>query len=121
MKIYYLKLKVFGKVNVMVTYSETNEVVSMVNETYSSSNTEEKDSNGGTRKISESDTKKEIIKDNNNMPVTQKIVLPKIEGAIVTASGANDINVKSKIIQAVCAVTGLPNYRIQVFEMENVM
>ena len=62
-------------------------------------------------------TKKEIVKDGNNIPITQKIKMPKIEGAIVTAIGAKDINIKKEIIQAVCAVTGLATYRVQVFQM----
>ena len=43
--------------------------------------------------------------------------MPKIEGAVITAEGAGNINVKTNIIQAVSAATGLSTYRIQVFEM----
>ena len=50
-------------------------------------------------------------------PITQKIVQPKIEGAIITAEGASDATVKTNIIQAVGAVTGLATHKIQVFEM----
>ncbi len=114
------KISGVGKVDVLVTYSETSEVVAMYNETYTSSNTEETDTNGGVRKIEETDTNKEIIfeeKDGEQTPITQKIVMPKIEGAIVTAEGAGNVNVKTNIIQAVSAATGLSAYRIQVFEM----
>lgn len=52
------------------------------------------------------------------MPVTQKIVNPKIEGAIITAVGAENGTVKNNIVQAVEAVTGLPTHKIQVFEMK---
>ena len=115
------KIAGVGKVDVLVTYSETSEVVAMYNETYTSSNTEETDTNGGTRKIEEVDTNKEIIfedKDGKQTPITQKVVMPKIEGAIVTAEGAGNVNIKTNIIQAVSAATGLATYRIQVFEME---
>lgn len=50
--------------------------------------------------------------------ITQSIVSPKIEGAIITAEGGNNTNTKANIIQAVEAVTGLPTHKIQVFEME---
>ena len=40
----------------------------------------------------------------------------KIEGAIITAQGASDINVKTAIIQAVEAATGLATHKIQVFQ-----
>ena len=45
--------------------------------------------------------------------------MPKVEGAIVIAEGAGDAMVRTNIIQAVSAVTGLPAHRIQVFEMAN--
>jgi len=85
------KMSGVGKVDVLITYSETSEVVAMYNEKYTSSSTEETDTNGGTRKIEEADTNKEIIfeeKGGEKVPITQKVVLPKMEGAIVTAEGA---------------------------------
>ena len=47
------------------------------------------------------------------------MVNPKIEGAIITAKGANNAEVKNNIIQAVEAVTGLATHKIQVFEMSS--
>lgn len=115
------KISGVGKVEVLVTYSETSEVIAMYNEKQTASNTEETDTNGGVRKIEETDTNKEIIYEEKNgqkTPITQKVVMPKIEGAIITAEGAGNVNVKTNIIQAVSAATGLSTYRIQVFEME---
>ena len=114
------KMAGVGKVQVLVTYSETSEVVAMYNEKNTSNNTEETDTNGGTRRISQTDTDKEIIYEEKNgekVPITQKVIMPKIEGAVITAEGAGNINVKTNIIQAVSAATGLSTYRIQVFEM----
>lgn len=111
------KMSGVGKVDVLVTYSETSEIVAMYNEKYTSSQTEEQDSNGGVRKIEETDNSKEIIKDAENAPITQKVIMPKVEGVIVTAEGAGNIDVKTNIIQAVSAATGISTYRIQVFEM----
>lgn len=42
---------------------------------------------------------------------------PIIEGAIITAQGADNALVKESIIQAVEAATGLTSHKIQVFEM----
>ena len=109
-----------GKVKVLITYSETSEVVAMYNETYVSSSTEETDTNGGVRKIEQIDNNKEIIyeeKDGEKTPITQKVVMPKIEGAIITAEGAGNAHIKTNIIEAVSAATGLATYKIQVFEM----
>ena len=46
----------------------------------------------------------------------EKIIMPKVEGAIITAEGAANANIKMNIINAVEAVTGLTVDKIQVFE-----
>ena len=92
----------------------------MYNESSKVSNTEESDTSGGTRKIQETDSQKDIIYKEENgekTPITQKVVQPKIEGSIITAKGANNADTKANIIQAVEAVTGLATHKIQVFEM----
>ena len=43
--------------------------------------------------------------------------MPVIEGAIITAQGAKDANIKTSIVSAVEAITGLAVHKIQVFEM----
>lgn len=114
------KIEGVGEVKVMINYSESSEIIPMYNENTKTSNTEEADTSGGTRTIQEEDTQKEIIYEENNdskTPITQKVVEPKIEGAIVTAKGANNADVKSRVVQAVEAVTGLATHKIQVFEM----
>lgn len=110
-----------GEVKVCVYYSESSEVIAMYNENSKVSNTEETDTSGGTRKIQETDSQKDIIYKEENgekIPITQKVIQPKIEGAIITAKGANNANTKTNIIQAVEAVTGLATHKIQVFEMQ---
>ena len=114
------KIQGVGSVEVFINYSESSEVIAMYNENSKVSTTEESDTSGGTRKIQETDTQKDIIYeevDGEKTPITQKIVQPKIEGAIITAKGASNINTKTNIIQAVEAVTGLATHKIQVFEM----
>ena len=115
------KIEGVGKVSVLITYSQTSEVIAMYNENTKESSTEESDTDGGARKINEKDNSKEVIyKDQNGekVPVTQKIILPKIEGAIITAEGARNASIKSNIIQAVEAATGLATHKIQVFALQ---
>ena len=50
--------------------------------------------------------------------ITQNIIKPIAEGAIITAEGASNVEIKTNIIQAVEAVTGLATHKIQVFEMK---
>ena len=115
------KIQGVGDVNVFINYSESSEVVAMYNENSKSSTTEETDASGGVRKVQETDSQKDIIYQENEgvkTPMTKKVVEPKIEGAIITAKGANNIDIKTNIIQAVEAVTGLATHKIQVFEMQ---
>ena len=114
------KINGVGEVSVFINYSESSEVVAMYNQNSKISSTEETDTSGGIRKIEETDIQKDIVYQENNgekTPITQKIIQPKIEGAIITARGAGDVNVKANIIQAVEAVTVLATHKIQVFEM----
>lgn len=114
------KIEGVGDVKVFVNYSESSQIIAMYNEDSKVSNIEENDTSGGTRKTQETDTKKDIVYKEENgekTPITQKVIQPKIEGAIITAKGANNVNVKTSIIQAVEAVTGLAVHKIQVFEM----
>ena len=114
------KIKGVGDVQVFINYSESNEIVPMYNENSTTSSTEETDTSGGTRKIQETDSQKEIIyqeADGQKVPITQKVIQPQIQGAIITAKGASDATIKTSIIQAVEAVTGLATHKIQVFEM----
>ena len=104
-------VKGIGKVKVMSTYSQTNEVIPMYDE----------DSSSSTRTVNENSSKKDIIykeEDGVKTPITQSVVKPKIEGAIIVAEGASDATVKTNIVQAVEAVTGVATYKIQVLEMK---
>lgn len=112
-------IKGVGEVNVFINYSESNQVVAMYDETTTTSSTEETDSAGGKRDTTSTETQKAVVYSDENgtkNPVTEKIIMPTIEGAIITATGANDTNVKTNIVSAVEAATGLSIDKIQVFE-----
>lgn len=113
------KISGVGKVSVLLTYKETQALVPIYNINSSKSMIEEKDSSGITKKTENESIQKDVIKTNTDSNViTEKNIMPVIEGAIVTASGADDINIKSNIIFAVEAVTGIATHKIQVFKME---
>ena len=106
------KINGVGRVKVYITYSQTSQIIPIYNEDISQKDTQEEDTQGGTRKVVETDTKKEVVydeKSGSKTIITQSIVSPKIEGAIVTAEGGNNTNTKANIIQAVEAVTRVTN------------
>lgn len=95
------KMNGVGKVEVLLTYSESSAVVPLYNESTTSSTTT--DSDGAT---TESQTEnKEIFTNSDDEAVLEKKTMPKLEGAIVIAEGAGDTNVKTNIISAVEAAT----------------
>ena len=115
-------IKNVGKVNVLINYSESSKMEALYNESTTTSSTEEGDTSGGTRNVTETETKKDVVfseKSGNKEPVTQKTVMPTIQGAVITAEGAGDPIVKTNIISAVGALTGLSIDKIQVFEIQN--
>ena len=115
------KIKGVGRVEVLITYSETSQTIAMYNEKYKESTTEEEDTNGGMRTIGEYNTEKEIVfkeENGSKVPITEKLVMPKMEGALIVAEGGGITEVKSNIIQAMEALTGLPVHKIQVLEMK---
>ena len=111
-----------GKVKVLIKYSESSTVVAMYNETVSESTTKENDGDGSSKDVKETESKKEIVytdEDGTNKPITEKVVMPVIEGAIITAQGAGNASIKASIVSAIEAVTGLAVHKIQVFEMSS--
>lgn len=113
------KISGVGEVSVMITYSESSSLVPIYNVNLSTSTTEETDTSGGTRTTETETNQKDVVTDGESNIVTEKVINPKIEGAIITAKGASDANIKANIISAVEAVTGLATHKIQVFEMQN--
>lgn len=111
------KIDGVGKVSVLLTYKESSSFVPIYNINSSKSITQEKDTSGGTRTTETENNQKDVIKDSSSNVVTEKIVMPSVEGAIITAEGAKDATTKGNIIAAVEAVTGVANHKIQVFEM----
>lgn len=111
------KINGVGKVSVLLTYTESSKLIPIYNINSSTSIIEEKDTSGGTRKTETKNNQKDAIKDSASNIVTEKIIMPSIEGAIITAQGAGNSDVKSNIISAVEAVTGVATHKIQVFEM----
>ena len=101
-------LKGVSNVSVMLTYNESSCQVPIYN--INESNSKNKDEE--TTSI-----EKEVVVDSKSNIVLEKVLNPKIEGAIITAKGVSDPTVKGNIISAVGAVTGVMTHKIQVFEM----
>jgi stage III sporulation protein AG len=114
------KIEGVGNVSVLITYSEAEVTkVPMYNENNTVNESEESSSGETVKKTTSTTSNKEVIIGSDDNPVIQTIETPKIEGAIITAQGASNITVKSNIISAIEAATGLATHKIQVFEMKS--
>lgn len=111
------KISGVGKVSVLLTYTQTSSRIPIYNINSSVSTVEEKDTSGVSKVTETENMQKDVVTDNDSGIVTEKIVMPVVEGAIITAEGASNSNVKTNIIAAVEAVTGVATHKIQVFEM----
>lgn len=111
------KIKGVGKVDVLITYSESSSIVPIYNVNLSTSKIEEKDTSGGVRTTETENNQKDVVTNGNSEIVTKKNTMPKVEGTIIIAEGGSDANIKTNIISAVEAVTGVATHKIQVFEM----
>lgn len=66
------KIDGVGEVLVLVTYSQSSQVIPMYNESNKKSITEETDTSGGTRTIESEDSEKSVVTGSDSNPVTRK-------------------------------------------------
>ncbi len=114
-------IKGAGKVEVMITYVSSKEIVTAMNTTQSNSTTEEQDSGGGIRKIIQNDINNQAVTMNGSdgtSPLIIKEVEPEVKGVIVIAEGAYDINVKLELLKAVQTALGVSPSQVEVFVMD---
>lgn len=109
-----------GKVSVMITYYSGEEMVPAYDSKNNNSDTQEKDSGGGTRSIKENSSESSVVyqegKDGVKSPVVLKEMQPQVKGVVVVADGADDIGVRESLSMAVQALLDVPLHKIQVFE-----
>ncbi|MBQ9949417.1 MAG: hypothetical protein IJO93_01705 [Clostridia bacterium] len=109
------KIRGAGKVQVMITYDSTAELVPAMSVTGESSQTEA----GGTNSYNESSSNQPATVNNGGEQeaIVLKEIQPKVRGVIVIAEGAADISVKLNLEYATAAVLGLDVSEVEVFEM----
>ena len=108
-----------GQVEVMIVLKSSEEKVLRVDKDSSDSSTEEKDSSGGTRKITSADRKENTIltgSGENTSPIVEKEIRPEIEGIIISAQCGGSPTVKAEISGAMEALFNLPPHKIKVLK-----
>jgi len=109
------QLKGVGKVKVMITLEDTTEIIPAFNTTKNNENTKEIDSQGGTREIVREDMTMQMVTNEEGEPIVLKEIKPTIKGVIVIADGAENLEVKEMLYEAVKTVLGIPGKRVEIY------
>ena len=115
-------IKGAGRVDVMITYKTGKELIPAMNTVESVIETEEKDSSGGIRKVSQTDINSQPVSMNTSdgtQPLITREIHPEVLGVIVIAEGAEDIHVRMELQKAVQTVLGVSANQVEIFVMEN--
>lgn len=109
------ELKGVSNVKVMITLEDTIEKIPAINTTKNNETTNEVDSQGGTRETLREDTTIQIVTGNEGSLRVLKEVEPTVKGVIVIAEGAESLEVKEILYDAVKTVLGVSGNRVEVY------
>lgn len=110
-----------GEVQVMITLCSSRELVIEREQPMTRSATNEADSQGGSRVVSQVETGDAVVyrsEGNVSEPYVIKTLTPEIGGVLVVAEGADSGTVNRKITSIVQALFGVEAHKISVVRME---
>ncbi len=109
-----------GKVKVMITLKSSEELVVEKDEPMTRSSTNESDSAGGSRVITQMDSTETTVYTtigSNSEPYVVKTISPQVEGVVVVAQGAGSGTVNQSITEMVQALFGVEAHKVKVVKM----
>uniref|UniRef100_UPI00405732B6 stage III sporulation protein AG n=1 Tax=Acetatifactor sp. TaxID=1872090 RepID=UPI00405732B6 len=109
-----------GKVKVMITLKSSEELVVEKDEPVTRSNTNESDSAGGSRIITQMDSAESTVYrtlGSDSEPYVIKTISPQVEGVVVVAQGAGSGTVNQNITELVQALFGVEAHKVKVVKM----
>ncbi|QQY80612.1 stage III sporulation protein AG [Keratinibaculum paraultunense] len=109
------QLKGVGKVRVMITLEDTIEKVPAFNTTKNNEITNEIDAHGGTREIVRDDMTIQVVTSGEGGLVILKEIKPTVKGVIVIAQGAENLEIKEMLYEAVKTVLGISGNKVEVY------
>lgn len=114
------KMSGVGKAEVMITLAASEELVVEKDTPVSRSSTNENDSAGGSRIISQMDGEETTVYRTNGSesePYVVKTLYPKVEGVVVVAEGAGNGTVNKSIVDMVQVLFDLDAHKVKVVKM----
>lgn len=106
-----------SNVKVVVNLEGSGKNVYQTNKTNRTQETEETDKQGGKRNIDDQSQEEQVvIIDNGDKqePVIAETEMPRIRGVLIIAKGAENLEVKQMIREAVTRLLDVPSYRVSV-------
>ena len=104
-------------VTVVVQIDSTDKKVYEKNKNTKSQTTDETDRDGGQRKVQESSSDEQLVitrDGEKEVPLVVETKKPDIRSVLVVAKGAENIQVKKWIVEAITKGLGVPSYRVAV-------
>lgn len=112
-----------GKVRVMVTLASSEELVLEKDKPSSRTQTNETDSSGGTRIITQMENDEEtvyITEGSDSSPYVVKTIVPQVEGVVVVAEGCGRGSIDKNVTEIVQALFGIEAHKVKVVKMGEV-
>lgn len=110
-----------GKVRVMITLESSRELVVEKEQPFLRSSTNENDSQGGTRSVSQLESEDNTVYRTDGSvsePYVVKTLPPRVEGVVVVAEGAGSGTVNLTIVELVQALFDVEAHKVKVVKME---
>ena len=112
-----------GKVEVMLTFSQSREIVLAEDGVINESSIKEEDSAGGSRESSTSskDMRTILVQSprGGQEPIILREIVPRVEGVIIVAQGGDNVFVREALMHATRTVLGVDIHRVQVLQMQS--
>lgn len=111
-----------GRVEVMITLSASRELVVEREKPVTRSSTNEADTQGGTRVISQVENGDSVVyqsEGSGSEPYVIKTLPPKVEGVLVVAEGAGKGTINRTVTAIVQALFGVEAHKVSVVRMES--
>ncbi|MCU9613837.1 stage III sporulation protein AG [Caldibacillus lycopersici] len=104
-------------VSIVVNVEATEKQIYEKNKINHKQTTEETDANGGKRKVEDDSTEEQMVlirEGDKEIPLISETKKPEIQGVLIVAKGADNLQVKKSIIEAVTRVLDVSSHRVSV-------
>lgn len=112
-----------GQVKVMITLKSSRELILEKDQSVNRSTTNESDSQGGSRIVSQMDSEENTVYRTDgglSEPYVVKTLSPRIEGVLVVAEGAGSGTINRTIAEIAQALFGIEAHKVMVVKMDSI-